>query len=76
VICIVRPHGAESSSEVFVLKGAGGDFVDHLASTHGAAQSGPSAATQGVPAAVHLPAAATQRVASLPQMPAGLPATR
>lgn len=34
VICIVRPHGAESSSEVFVLSGAGEDFVDHLSAAH------------------------------------------
>ena len=35
VICIVRPHDAvDSSSEVFVLKNAGGDFVDHLARAH------------------------------------------
>jgi len=35
VICIVRPHGApENSSEVFVLKGASGDFVDRLAQAH------------------------------------------
>ena len=35
VICIVRPHGApENSSEVFVLKGASRDFVDHLSKAH------------------------------------------
>jgi thiol-disulfide isomerase/thioredoxin len=35
VICIVRPHGsADSSSEVFVLKGARPDFVDHLSRAH------------------------------------------
>lgn len=35
VICIVRPHGAaEASSEVFVLKHARPDFVDHLSRAH------------------------------------------
>jgi thiol-disulfide isomerase/thioredoxin len=35
VICIVRPHGApDNSSEVFVLNGAGTDFVDHLSRAH------------------------------------------
>jgi thiol-disulfide isomerase/thioredoxin len=35
VICIVRPHGAaDTSSEVFVLKGARPDFVDHLSRAH------------------------------------------
>ena len=35
VICIVRPHGsADASSEVFVLKGARSDFVDHLSKAH------------------------------------------
>lgn len=35
VICIVRPHGsADASSEVFVLKGARADFVDHLSQAH------------------------------------------
>ena len=35
VICIVRPHGsADASSEVFVLKGARTDFVDHLSKAH------------------------------------------
>jgi thiol-disulfide isomerase/thioredoxin len=35
VICIVRPHGAaDASSEVFVLKGARTDFVDHLSQAH------------------------------------------
>jgi thiol-disulfide isomerase/thioredoxin len=34
VICIVRPHGAESRSEVFVLSAAGSDFVDHLSQAH------------------------------------------
>jgi thiol-disulfide isomerase/thioredoxin len=35
VICIVRPHGApDASSEVFVLKGARPDFVDHLSKAH------------------------------------------
>lgn len=35
VICIVRPHGApDASSEVFVLKGARSDFVDHLSRAH------------------------------------------
>lgn len=42
VICIVRPHGAATnSSEVFVLNGAGSDFVDHLSRAHhGAAAAG------------------------------------
>lgn len=35
VICIVRPHGAaDASSEVFVLKNARADFVDHLSEAH------------------------------------------
>ncbi len=35
VICIVRPHGAvDNSSEVFVLNGAGKDFVEHLSRAH------------------------------------------
>jgi len=35
VICIVRPHGTpEASSEVFVLKSARADFVDHLSRAH------------------------------------------
>jgi hypothetical protein len=35
VICIVRPHGAAgNSSEVFVLDGAGSDFVEHLSRAH------------------------------------------
>jgi len=35
VICIVRPHGAaEAASEVFVLKSARADFVDHLSRAH------------------------------------------
>ncbi|MCE9632526.1 MAG: trypsin-like peptidase domain-containing protein [Planctomycetia bacterium] len=35
VICIVRPHGsADASSEVFVLKAARNDFVDHLSKAH------------------------------------------
>jgi thiol-disulfide isomerase/thioredoxin len=35
VICIVRPHGAaDASSEVFVLKNARPDFVDHLSRAH------------------------------------------
>lgn len=54
VICIVRPHGAESTSQVFVLSGAGEDFVDHLSSAH-RGQSGsqplPAAPSQGVPPA-------------------------
>lgn len=46
VICIVRPHGTESGSEVFVLPAAGEDFVDHLSAAHG----GHTAATQSPPA--------------------------
>jgi thiol-disulfide isomerase/thioredoxin len=35
VICIVRPHGAaDDASEVFVLKGASGNFVEHLGRAH------------------------------------------
>ena len=35
VICIVRPHGTpDASSEVFVLKSARTDFVDHLSRAH------------------------------------------
>lgn len=35
VICIVRPHGSvDASSEVFVLKAARNDFVDHLSKAH------------------------------------------
>jgi thiol-disulfide isomerase/thioredoxin len=42
VICIVRPHGAVgNSSEVFVLNGAGSDFVEHLSRAHHAAAAGP-----------------------------------
>jgi thiol-disulfide isomerase/thioredoxin len=42
VICIVRPHGAaENASEVYVLKDAAGDFVDHLATAHGQAAPPP-----------------------------------
>ena len=38
VICIVRPHGApENASEVYVLKDASRDFVDHLSAAHGPA---------------------------------------
>ena len=38
VICIVRPHGAaENASEVYVLKDAARDFVDHLSAAHGQA---------------------------------------
>jgi hypothetical protein len=38
VICIVRPHGAaENASEVYVLKDAARDFVDHLSTAHGQA---------------------------------------
>ena len=40
VICIVRPHGApDASSEVFVLKGARADFVDHLSRAHHASST-------------------------------------
>lgn len=46
VICIVRPHGSESGSEVFVLPAAGEDFVDHLSAAHG----GHTAANQQPPA--------------------------
>lgn len=45
VICIVRPHGSESGSEVFVLPAAGEDFVDHLSAAHG----GHTAANQPPP---------------------------
>ena len=35
VICIVRPHGAaENASEVYVLKDASREFVDHLSAAH------------------------------------------
>jgi S1-C subfamily serine protease len=35
VICIVRPHGVpDATSEVFVLKNARTDFVDHLSKAH------------------------------------------
>jgi len=45
VICIVRPHGApEASSEVFVLKSARADFVDHLSRAHHGQQPAPPAA--------------------------------
>ncbi|MFM7244131.1 MAG: serine protease, partial [Planctomycetaceae bacterium] len=45
VICIVRPHGApDASSEVFVLKHARPDFVDHLSQAHhGHAAAAPAA---------------------------------
>ncbi len=43
VICIVRPHGApENASEVFVLKNASRDFVEHLSKAH----HGPATARQ------------------------------
>jgi len=43
VICIVRPHGAaDDASEVFVLKGASGNFVEQLSKAHRA----PAGATQ------------------------------
>ena len=43
VICIVRPHGAaENASEVYVLKDASRQFVDHLSAAHrGAGQQHP-----------------------------------
>ena len=42
VICIVRPHGAaENASEVYVLKDASREFVDHLSTAHRG--SGPAA---------------------------------
>jgi thiol-disulfide isomerase/thioredoxin len=45
VICIVRPHGApDASSEVFVLKGARADFVDHLSKAHQSHAAAPAAA--------------------------------
>jgi hypothetical protein len=50
VICIVRPHGAaETASEVYVLKDAARDFVDHLSAAHGQAATAPTA--HGRPAA-------------------------
>lgn len=66
VICIVRPHGAESSSEVFVLSGAGEDFIDHLTAAHGQA---PAAAQAEPPTAVLQGTALPPPLAS-----AGLPA--
>jgi thiol-disulfide isomerase/thioredoxin len=61
VICIVRPHGsAEASSEVFVLKHARPDFVDHLSRAHhGHAPAAPPTGTGSDVAA--LPAATTLR---------------
>jgi len=66
VICIVRPHGAESSSEVFVLSGAGENFIDHLSAAHGQA---PAAAQAEPPTAVLQGTALPPPLAS-----AGLPA--
>jgi thiol-disulfide isomerase/thioredoxin len=46
VICIVRPHGAaENASEVYVLKDASREFVDHLSAAHRGA--GPHAPGHG-----------------------------
>jgi len=64
VICIVRPHGVESNSEVFVLKGAGGDFVDHLSEAHGAVQKSEAA----LPGIQNQPTAMLQGTASPPRM--------
>ena len=49
VICIVRPHGEESKSEVFVLSGASQGFVDHLSAAH--AMPAASAANSQAPPA-------------------------
>ena len=70
VICIVRPHGAESSSEVFVLSGAGEDFVDHLSAAHGQA----SAAAHGEQGSLHQPTAVLQGTALPPPMASAVPA--
>jgi len=61
VICIVRPHGAaENASEVYVLKDAARDFVDHLSAAHG----------QAVPAhGGHAPAARSDVAAVPPANP-------
>ena len=50
VICIVRPHGApEAASEVFVLKHARHDFVDHLSRAHHGQAASPAPAGGGSP---------------------------
>ena len=73
VICIVRPHGAESSSEVFVLSGAGEDFVDHLSAAHGQVSAAvPAAARAEQP--LHQPTAVLQGTASPPRMASAAPA--
>lgn len=76
VICIVRPHGAESSSEVFVLKGAGEDFVDHLSAAHGPAQVSPQAAPPGSSRPVQQPNVTLPEAAAGPQVPVFPPAMR
>jgi thiol-disulfide isomerase/thioredoxin len=51
VICIVRPHGmADATSEVFVLKNARADFVDHLSKAHQAQPAAAAAARSDVAA--------------------------
>jgi thiol-disulfide isomerase/thioredoxin len=49
VICIVRPHGtADATSEVFVLKNARADFVDHLSKVHQGQPAGAAGARSDV----------------------------
>jgi hypothetical protein len=74
VICIVRPHGAESSSEVFVLSGAGEDFVDHLTAAHGQVSAAAPAAAHAEQAALHQPTAVLQGTALPPRMASAAPA--
>jgi hypothetical protein len=58
VICIVRPHGsADASSEVFVLKGARNDFVDHLSQAHHGQAAEPRSASPTRSDVAALPAA-------------------
>ena len=58
VICIVRPHGsADASSEVFVLKGARTDFVDHLSQAHHGQAAEPRSASPTRSDVAALPAA-------------------
>jgi len=62
VICIVRPHGGEGSSEVFVLSAAGEDFVDHLSAAHNGHPQLPAAVAPS-----QAPPASQVRMATAPQ---------
>ena len=50
VICIVRPHGAaENASEVYVLKDASREFVEHLSTAHRGPAQAPGHGTHDHP---------------------------